>query len=312
MTKLPISIIAFLFSASFLSAQSNLQIPISNADLGKFPYFKTLPNFTPRNSSDSVTEQVNRVFLFDGKEIFSVDGRVSSQNLNIYDDKKERPSEFQIIQEFDKIIQTLGGKKIFEGVIPDDRLTKFANSDVVKLCSKHQLVQSPWNGIVEYAIKTPDKEVWVQIAPSNIGSSYYTLLVVEKETKLLTTNTNKTNLILQDLEKKAKTTVNMSFATDSATVLTQSKDEILNIVGVFQAHPDWKLKMEIHNAPIGKADYTLALTQKRAEGIKKELLGLGVKSTNLEVVGLGDSKPLTPNETEAARLKNTRVEVTKL
>ena len=312
MKKLPISVIAFLFNAAILLAQSNLQIPISNADLGKFPYFKTLPNFTARNGSDSVTDQVNRVFLFDGKEIFTVDGKVSSQKLNVYDDNKERPSEFQITQEFDKIIQTLGGKKIFEGVIPDDRLTKFANSDAVSLCGKHQLVQYAWSGIVEYVIKTPDKEVWVQIVPSNIGSNYYTLLVVEKETKLLTANTNKTNLILQDLEKKAKTTINMSFATDSATVLTQSKDEILNIVGIFQAHPDWKLKMEIHNAPIGKTDYTLALTQKRAEAIKKELLGLGVKSATLEVVGMGDSKPLTPNETEAARLKNTRVEVIKL
>jgi OmpA-OmpF porin, OOP family len=94
--------------------------------------------------------------------------------------------------------------------------------------------------------------------------------------------------------------------------LTESKDEILNIVAVFQAHSDWKLEINVHNAPIGNPNYTLSLTQKRADEIKKQLLSLGVKGTATEVKGLGDAKPVTSNDTENGRLLNTRVEILRL
>jgi hypothetical protein len=66
---------------------------------------------------------------------------------------------------------------------------------------------------------------------------------------LIATNINKENLLLRDLEKGSVSIVNLEFELDNAVLLTQSKDELLSIVGVFQAHPDWKLKIEINNAP---------------------------------------------------------------
>lgn len=292
--------------------EENQTIPISNADLGLFPYFKPFPNFQPRNVSDSVTIEQNRVYFFEGKRFFSVEGKVSSQTLNIIDGSKKRPSEFQIIQEFDKIIATLGGKKIYTGQLPLTLLKSFAGTDdIVSLGSKNQLVPSAFYGVVEYVIKTSEKEVWVQLQPYSIGSNFYTLLVVEKQEQLLTTNTNKKNLILETLEKNPMVDVDMKFAMDSAEILTQSGDEILNIVNVFQVHPDWKLKINVHNAPVGKPGYTLELTQKRATEIKTRLKSLGVKESMMEVKGLGDTKPLTNNETEKGRLINTRVEIIK-
>ena len=62
---------------------SNSGVSISNADLGTFPYFKTLPSFTP---TDSITIEQNRTYFFDGKTVFTVDGKVSFQNLNLKDE----------------------------------------------------------------------------------------------------------------------------------------------------------------------------------------------------------------------------------
>jgi OmpA-OmpF porin, OOP family len=288
------------------------KIPISKADLGTFPYFKTLPNFKPTNSGDSLTIESNRTYFYDGEKCFSLDGRVSSQKLNVYDSDKPYASEFQIIQEFDKIVATLGGVKVFTGVIPKEAFKVIAGTDdVVALESKYNFAPSSYYGVVEYVIKTAEKEVWVQLQPYSIGSKFYTLLVVEKRSTLLTINTNKKNTLLEDLEKKTDTNFSAFFETDTDKLLTESKDELLNIVGVFQKHPDWKLKINVHNAPIGKADYTLVLTQKRAEAIKKELIGLGVKPTSIDVKGMGDTKPLVPNESEKARLINTRIELVK-
>jgi len=295
------------------SKQENIQIPISNAELGDFPYFKTLPNFYPRNSSDSLTLEQNRVYFFDGNHFFSVDGKVSSQRLVVIETQGRHFSEFQLIQEFDKIVNTLGGKKIYTGKMPVNLLKPVAGTDdLVSLGSKHQVVGSAYGGIVEYVIKTPEKEVWVQLHPYSIGSSFYHLLVVEKQEPLLSINTNKINSILEDLDKNNKAVIALDFATDGEELLTSSKDEILNIVGVFQAHPDWKLEIAVHNAPVGKPEYILSVTQKRAEGIKQQLISLGVKATALEAKGWGDTKPITSNDTEKGRLLNTRVEVVKL
>ena len=287
---------------------ATISIPLSKADLGSFPYFKTLANFYANDSSNS---ELNRVFFYDGKKFFTVDGRVSSQNLNVRDDKKNRASEFGCIQEFDKVIATLGGIKIYTGKLPAEQLKSFAGEDIVELAGKGQVAQSAHYGVVEYVIKTAEKEVWVQLEPYSLPSSFYTLLVVEKATPLVSLNTNKHNQVLEDLEKNKKSILYLSFEPDKPVLLSESKDEILSIAGVYQAHPDWKLKLESYNAPVGKADYALSLTDGRAAAVKKELTNLGVGSDAIDAKGMGDQKPLASNDTEQGRLANTRIEITR-
>ena len=311
------AIVLFLsfLSVLNLTAQQPFDInnvPVSKADLGVFPYFKTFPNFSCRNSSDSLTVEVNRTYFFDGKKYLTVDGKVSAQNVNVYDSDKPYASEFQIIQEFDKIVATLGGVKFYSGELPIKQLkTDAGTDDIVKLQSNHSLAPSAFYGVVEYVIKTAEKEVWIQLQPFSIGSRFYTLLIVEKKTSLLATNTNKKNTILEELEKKNDTNVAVYFEPDSDKLLTESKDEILNIVGIFQKNPTWKLKINVHCAPIGKPENALALTQKRAVAIQKELVELGIKAASIDVKGVGDVKPLLPNDSEKNRLLNGRLEIVK-
>ncbi|MET0244083.1 MAG: OmpA family protein [Flavitalea sp.] len=301
---------AALAGSSLCFVQAQIQIPVSKADPGNFPYFKTLPNFKPTNSSDSVTDESNTAWFYDGKKFFSVEGQVSYQRLNVDDDSKKIPSQSQIVQEFDKMITTLGGKKIFSGQFPDAELKKATNDDIVGLSQKHQVALSAHYGVIEYVLKTADKEIWVQLVPSTIASKYYTLFVVDKKSKLISTNTNRQNDILADLEKGEKAIVTMSFAPDSDTLLSDSKDEILGIVGALQKHPDWKLKLDVYCSPVGKPGYAKALTDKRAAAVKNELTSLGASSVT--VAGAGDSNPLIKEDTESARVKNSRIEITKL
>ena len=295
---------------------STNNIPISNADLGVFPYIKTLPNFKPTNESDSLTIEQNRTYFYDGKAFFTIDGKVSAQKLNVKDATKPIPSEFQIIQEFDRIVSTLGGKKIYEGKFPESQFKKIAN--YAELDSRQQVAPNTQSygvydgGVAEYVIKTPKKEVWIQLVSSSIKSKFYNLLVVEKQNQLLTINTNKQNFILKDLEKDSKAITYLLFDLDKATLLSESKDELLNIIAIFQAHPNWKIRIEVNNAPIGKSDYTLALTERRALAIKDELISLGINPTLVETKGFGETKQLVPNDTEKGRQTNTRVEIIKL
>lgn len=322
MTKIScVFAIAFLLCSAVASAQPKkpavaaqpafdiATVPVSKADLGTFPYFKTLPNFT---ETDSITHESNRTYFYDGKKFFTIDGKVSSQNLNINHSDQPIVSEFGCIQEFDKVVATLGGVKFFTGKMPDEALKTFAGANAVELGSANKAAVAPssYYGVVEYVIKTPDKEVWVQLQPYSLGSKFYTLLVVEKSTPLLSLNTNRPNLILAHLERDKKAIVHISFAPDSDTLLSESKDEILSMAGVYQAHPDWKLSLECYSAPVGKADYTLSLTGKRAMAIKQQLMALGVKDASLTAKGMGEGKPIVSNDTEQGRLMNTRVELT--
>jgi len=284
-------------------------IPVSQADLGKFPYFKTLPAF---EQNDSLTIEQNRTYFYDGQKYFTVDGKVSYQKLNARSSDQKMPSYFQIIQEFDRIVATLGGKKIYEGEFPDAPVKKLAGQDLVTLASNHQVTSSAYYGVAEYVIKTPEKEVWVQLEAKSILSRFYTLMVVEKQDQLITTNINKKNTILEDLEKNGKSTVYLDFALDSARILSQSGDEILNMAGIFQAHHDWKIKIEVHNAPVGKPGYIQSLTNARASAIKQELLSLGVNASSVSAAGLGDQKPVGDNDSEKGRKINTRVEISRI
>lgn len=317
MTKLTFLITIFFFSITAHAQPKKpavkpafdiATVPVSKAEVGTFPYFKTLPNFT---ATDSTTRESNRTYFYDGKTFFTVDGKVSSQNLNIVNSGKPIASEFACIQEFDKVIATLGGVKFFTGKMPDEALKAFAGADAVELGSAEKLAVAPsaFYGVVEYVIKTADKEVWVQLQPYSLGSSFYTLLVVEKSTPLLSLNTNKANTILASLEQNKKAIVQLSFAPDGDTLLSESKDEILSIAGVYQAHPGWKLLLECYNAPVGTDGYALALTGRRAGAIKQQLLLLGVKDASLTVKGMGDGKPIVPNDTEQGRITNTRIEI---
>ena len=284
-------------------------LPVSHAELGTFPYFRTLPNFTPR---DSMTIEHNQTYFYDGKTLLAIDGKVSVQNQNVDNSKEKTPSIFQLIQEFDKMVATLGGRKVFQGQLPEDALKKLTGDDMVALASKHQVAPSAYYGVVEYVIKTPEKEVWLQLQPQSLGSQFYTLLLVEKESRLISTNINKKNQILLDLQKGGPAMTHLDFFPDSTALLDQSGDEVMNIVGVFQAHPDWKLKLDIHSAPVGKPEYTLALTQRRATAIQQLLISLGVKAGAIIVSGLGDQHALVPNESEKNRWHNTRVEIARL
>ncbi|MCC6335336.1 MAG: OmpA family protein [Myxococcales bacterium] len=59
----------------------------------------------------------------------------------------------------------------------------------------------------------------------------------------------------------------------------------------------------------GPAEKRQPLSQARADAVEKVLAGKGVTDARLVAVGLGDTKPVQPNDTAAGREANQRVEV---
>jgi peptidoglycan-associated lipoprotein len=66
---------------------------------------------------------------------------------------------------------------------------------------------------------------------------------------------------------------------------------------------------EGHTDERGGSEYNLALGQKRAEAVVKQMLLLGAGDTQLEAVSYGKERPAVQGSDEAAWAKNRRVEL---
>jgi len=76
-----------------------------------------------------------------------------------------------------------------------------------------------------------------------------------------------------------------------------------------KSNPNVKVRLEGHCDERGTAEYNLALGQKRAEGVKSFLEGLGISSQRMATVSYGEERPLDPGHNEAAWVKNRRVDI---
>lgn len=75
---------------------------------------------------------------------------------------------------------------------------------------------------------------------------------------------------------------------------------------------DSRFKIEGHTCNIGGEAYNLDLSKRRATAIQSKLVSSGVGSSRLVTDGLGELQPKVPNDSEANRAQNRRVEISKL
>jgi outer membrane protein OmpA-like peptidoglycan-associated protein len=71
-------------------------------------------------------------------------------------------------------------------------------------------------------------------------------------------------------------------------------------------------RIEGHTDSTGSDAYNEDLSKRRAASVRRYLEGRGIEGSRLEARGLGESRPRQPNETEAGRQRNRRVEVVNL
>ena len=99
------------------------------------------------------------------------------------------------------------------------------------------------------------------------------------------------------------------FATGKSE-LTGGAAPNLNKLAVFlDEYADRTVFIEGHTDNVGSESMNIQLSQRRADSVKTYLVGQGIESDRLSTAGLGESSPLTGNDTDTARQQNRRVEV---
>ena len=64
-----------------------------------------------------------------------------------------------------------------------------------------------------------------------------------------------------------------------------------------------------HTDSSGNPESNLKLSQQRATSVLNYLINAGVDASRIEANGFGDQFPIAPNETQAGRIKNRRIEI---
>jgi OmpA-OmpF porin, OOP family len=101
----------------------------------------------------------------------------------------------------------------------------------------------------------------------------------------------------------------VEFENNSAKLRPQS-DKILNaVLAVMNEHSEFtKLGVEGHTDNRGGAGHNLDLSRRRAAAVMKWLTEHGIAASRLSSKGLGMTKPIDSNDTDAGRQNNRRVE----
>ncbi|MGQ9801396.1 MAG: OmpA family protein [Candidatus Saccharicenans sp.] len=99
------------------------------------------------------------------------------------------------------------------------------------------------------------------------------------------------------------------FDVNKATLRPESQLKLAKLAGILMVFPDMKLSIEGHTDSTGSEELNLRLSTERARTVYEFLMSQGVAPERLKYQGFGSSQPVAPNDTEANRAKNRRVEV---
>lgn len=98
------------------------------------------------------------------------------------------------------------------------------------------------------------------------------------------------------------------FATNQSSISDNSKIALTKLQKVFKEYPDTDILIEGHTDDVGKDEYNMALSQRRAESVAAYLVAQGVDKGRITTKWYGEAQPKYPNDSKANQTLNRRVE----
>ena len=89
----------------------------------------------------------------------------------------------------------------------------------------------------------------------------------------------------------------------------EAASNLRNLAAEPQQVPEYRLAHRGHTDAVGSSEYNQSLSQRRSTAASNYLASQGVSATRLRAVGRGETEPIGPNDTEAGRQSNRRVEI---
>jgi outer membrane protein OmpA-like peptidoglycan-associated protein len=210
-----------------------------------------------------------------------VEGQVWKIAYYPKNDLTSRPSELQIIRNFENAIQKLGGTVVF---------------------SK--------KGKSTLKLTRDGKETWIEVRTEFTGKHW--LFILQKEAMAQDVVTNAA-AFGNDLRSTGHAAVyGITFDTDSAVIKAASSQAIGEIAKLLKADSGLKIFVVGHTDNTGSVDHNIKLSQDRAQSVMQALMhDHGIAAARLRSFGNGPFAPVASNDTEDGKARNRRVELVK-
>jgi len=118
------------------------------------------------------------------------------------------------------------------------------------------------------------------------------------------------NLKAQQTERGLVLTMgDVLFATGKSDLSPDANKGVATLADFLKKNPNRNVLIEGYTDDVGKDDYNLALSQKRADSVKARLVGAGIEAGRITTVGYGKKFPVADNNTKAGKAQNRRVDV---
>ena len=99
------------------------------------------------------------------------------------------------------------------------------------------------------------------------------------------------------------------FDVGKATLKPASQLTVAKLAGILIVFPGMNLSIEGFTDSTGSADLNMRLSTDRARAVYEFLMAQGISNARMKYQGFGPENPVAPNDTEANRARNRRVEV---
>lgn len=162
---------------------------------------------------------------------------------------------------------------------------------------------------VHMSLDKGGKVTWVKVHPWNGGQGIELYIVEEKAMEQYVVAD--ADALAKEISLTGKVAIyGIFFDTGKAVVKPDSKPALEEIAKLLKKDTDLKIYVVGHTDNVGKLDYNMNLSHKRAEAVVEVLTKqYGINSGRLKPHGVGPMVPASTNRTEDGRTVNRRVEL---
>lgn len=121
----------------------------------------------------------------------------------------------------------------------------------------------------------------------------------------------KDNLVKELNETGKAILYGINFDFNSDVIRPESRPTLEKVAAILKDRNEWKFSVEGHTDNIGGDVFNQTLSERRAASVVKYLTAARIDANRLSSKGYGLARPLVPNNSEAERAQNRRVELIK-
>lgn len=165
---------------------------------------------------------------------------------------------------------------------------------------------------IEILIKNADGDYMMTIKKDERDDFDYNFLPNDKYGLAAVEYSDEGTLVILSMEEKEvvkKAFDNLEFNHGSAIIRHHSTKALDELGELLKSNATWNLVLEGHTDDSGDEIANLALSQRRADAVKRKLVEDGIDASRIIVKYFGESQPIADNNTEEGRQQNRRVEM---